>query len=132
MEMFKKILSFVLVAVITAGVAISGTVAYLQSDDSDVNVMTMGNVYIEQHEYEREVNEDGTYKTDTIDDVTSYVLKEFTQGKPIYPIVGDPSTGEAGWDTIPVRMSQVDSYGGMDVFAGKNAVDKFVTVENTG
>ncbi|MBR5872336.1 MAG: right-handed parallel beta-helix repeat-containing protein, partial [Oscillospiraceae bacterium] len=38
----------------------------------------------------------------------------------------------AGWDTIPVRMSQVDSYGGMDVFAGVGAQDKFVTVENTG
>ena len=29
-------------------------------------------------------------------------------------------------------MTQVDSYGSMQVFAGKNAQDKFVTVENTG
>ncbi|MBE6862234.1 MAG: hypothetical protein E7497_04970 [Ruminococcus sp.] len=29
-------------------------------------------------------------------------------------------------------MTQVDSYGSSNVFAGKNAVDKFVTVENTG
>ena len=121
-------LSFVLVAAL----AIGGTVAYLTSDDSDVNVMTLGNVKIEQHEYQRALNADGTYATDTIDDRTSYVLEAFEQGKALLPIVGDPSTGEAGWDTTTVRMSQVDSYGGMQVFAGKNAVDKFVTVENTG
>ncbi|MBR6682437.1 MAG: hypothetical protein IKL40_05590, partial [Clostridia bacterium] len=52
--------------------------------------------------------------------------------KGLYPIVGDPSTGAAGWDDTVVRMTQVDSYGSMQVFAGKNAQDKFVTVENTG
>ncbi|MBE6729757.1 MAG: hypothetical protein E7568_05955 [Ruminococcaceae bacterium] len=121
-------LSFVLVAALAVG----GTVAYLTSEDSDVNVMTLGNVKIEQHEYQRALNADGTYATDTIDDRTSYVLEAFEQGKALLPIVGDPSTGAAGWDTTTVRMSQVDSYGGMQVFAGKNAVDKFVTVENTG
>ena len=130
--MFKKIIAWMLLIAVTASVAIGGTVAYLQDDGSDVNVMTLGNVKIEQHEYERVVNGDGTYKTDTIDNQTSYVLTDFSQGKPLYPIVGDPSTGAAGWDTTTVRMSQVDSYGGMQVFAGKNAVDKFVTVENTG
>ena len=57
----------------------------------------------------------------------------FEQEKLILPIVGDPSLpgnnpGYAGWDSIPVRMSQVDSYGGMSVFAGKNAVDKFINL----
>lgn len=122
--------------VLSVAMASSGTIAYLQDSDSNVNVMTMGSVHIKQHEYERVV-ENGEYKTATIDDKTSYVLKDFTQGKPIVPIVGDPSLpgdnpGYAGYDTTPVRMSQVDSYGGMDVFAGKNAQDKFVTVENTG
>ena len=127
------VMSFVLVAVL----AIGGTVAYLQDDDSDVNVMTLGNVKIEQHEYERATNADGSYATKTIDNVTSYVLKDFTQGKPLYPIVGDPnepgnSPAYAGYDSTIVRMTQVDSYGSMQVFAGKNAQDKFVTVENTG
>ncbi|MBR6800793.1 MAG: hypothetical protein IKM61_03475 [Eubacteriaceae bacterium] len=135
MKTFKKIVAFTLAAVMVAAVSVGATVAYLQDEDSDVNVMTLGNVYIEQHEYERVV-ENGEYKTDTINNQTSYVLTDFTQAKPIYPIVGDPSSPEgypyAGWDSIPVRMSQVNSYGGMDVFAGKNAVDKFVTVENTG
>ena len=130
----KKVLAFILSLTLTAAVAIGGTVAYLQSQDSDVNVMTLGNVKIEQHEYQR-VENDGVYDTATIDGVTSYVLEDFEQGKALYPIVGDPSisgTGAAGWDDTVVRMTQVDSYGSMQVFAGKNAVDKFVTVENTG
>ena len=137
MKNFKKILLMGVSYVLIAALAIGGTLAYLQDSDEAVNVMTLGNVSIEQHEYERATNADGTYKTDTIDGVTSYVLKKFTQGKPLLPIVGDPSlpgdnAGYAGYDSIPVRMSQVDSYGGMQVFAGKNAQDKFVTVENTG
>lgn len=124
-------LSFVLVA----AVAVGGTYAYLTSTNDDINVMTLGNVSIAQHEYERVVNADGTYATDTIDNRESYVLKEFSQAKPLLPIVGDPSaSGDAyaGWDDTAVRMSQVGSYGGMDAFAGNNAQDKFVTVENTG
>ena len=132
MKKFKKFLLSVLSLALVAVLSIGGTLAYLKSEDSDVNVMTMGNVKIAQHEYERATNNDGSYKTDTIDKQTSYVLKEFTQLKPLLPIVGDPSTGEAGWDDTTVRMTQVDSYGGMQVFAGKVAQDKFVTVENTG
>lgn len=132
----KKIIALLLVIALTAALSVSLTMAYLQDTDDDVNVMTLGNVYIEQHEYQRAVNADGSYKKDTVDGVESYVLESFKQGKPLYPIVGDPSSPDgylsAGYDTIPVRMSQVGSYGGMDVFAGKNAQDKFVTVENTG
>ena len=133
----KKALLYGLSFVLVAAVAIGGTLAYLTSTDDDVNVMTLGNVKIEQHEYQRVVNADGTYATETIDNQTSYVLEKFVQAKPLLPIVGDPSqsgssAAYAGYDTIPVRMSQVGSYGGMDVFAGKNAQDKFVTLENTG
>ena len=133
----KKLLSIALVVVLLAGIAVSGTMAYLMDTDSDVNVMTLGNVYIEQHEYERELNDDGSYKTGDVDNQKSYILQPFTQFKPLLPIVGDPSSPVgyqyAGWDKeATVRMSQVKSYGYMDVFAGKNAQDKFVTVENTG
>ena len=132
MKKIKKFLLSTLSLALVAVLSVAGTLAYLTSEDSDVNVMTMGNVKIAQHEYERAENEDGSYKTDTIDNQTSYVLKEFTQAKPLLPIVGDPSTGAAGWDNTIVRMTQVDSYGSMQVFAGKVAQDKFVTVENTG
>lgn len=128
----KNILLSGLSLVLVAALAIGGTVAYLQDSDSDVNVMTLGNVSIEQHEYERVVNADGTFATDTFDNVTSYVLKDFTQGKPLLPAT-DPSNHGAGtWDNTTVRMSQVGSYGGMQVFVNPNAQDKFVTVENTG
>ena len=128
----KKILSITLVVVLLAGMAVSGTMAYLQDTDSDVNVMTLGNVSIEQHEYERVV-ENGTYKTDIIDDVTSYVLKDFTQGKALVPSALVTNGPGWDWDSTTVRMTQVDSYGGMQVFvAASNAQDKFVTVENTG
>lgn len=127
----KKTLMRVVSYVLVAALAISGTVAYLQDEDSDVNVMTLGNVSIAQHEYERELNADGTYKTATIDGVNSYVLKDFEQAKPLLP--SSVVVSSTPWDSIPVRMSQVDSYGGMDTFLPKtNAQDKFVTVENTG
>ncbi len=137
MKKFKKVALMCLAMVLVAALAIAGTVAYLTDTDSKVNVMTVGNVSIAQHEYERVVDANGNYATDTIDGVTSYVLKDFTQCKPLLPIVGDPnepgdSPAYAGYDNTIVRMTQVDSYGGMQVFAGKNAQDKFVTVENTG
>ena len=136
MSLKKKVLT-TLSLVLILGLAALGILAYLMDDDSDVNVMTLGNVKIEQHEYERATNTAGSYETKEIDGVTSYVLKDFTQGKPLLPIVGDPnepgnSPAYAGFDETIVRMTQVDSYGSMQVFAGKNAQDKFVTVENTG
>lgn len=137
MKKFTKIALSALSLASVAAISIAGTVAYLTNTDADINVMTLGNVKIEQHEYERVTNADGSFKKETIDEQTSYVLQDFTQGKELVPIVGDPSLSGtdpayAGWDTTSVRMSQVDSYGGMSVFAGKNAQDKFVTVENTG
>jgi len=134
----KKIIALLLVVAMTAAASVAGTIAYLQDTDSDVNVMTVGNVYIEQHEYERELNADGSYKTDTINSATSYVLKPFSQGKALMPCTevdanGEPFNYGAGdYATTRVKMSQVDSHGSMDVFVNKNAMDKFVTVENTG
>ena len=84
------------------------------------------------------VNADGTYATEEIDCVTSYVLKDFTQGKPLLPATeldanGNPYNNGAGnWDTTKVDMSQVGSQGLQKVFTSKNAQDKIVTVKNTG
>ena len=122
-------LSFVLVA----AVAVGGTLAYLTSTDDDVNVMTLGDVKIEQNEYERVVNADGSYATKTIDGQTSYVLKDFSQAKPLLPSALVTNGSGWGWDTTLVDMSQVGSKGTMQVFnAGSNAQDKIVTVKNTG
>ena len=134
MTMKKKLLT-TLSVVLILGLAALGILAYLTDTAENVNVMTLGNVSIEQHEYQRATNDDGTYKTDTIDNQTSYVLEDFDQGKALLPSAINTTTWE-GWDwdtTTTVRMSQVGSYGGMQVFKeASNAQDKFVVVKNTG
>ena len=110
MSIMKKLLAVALTASISAGAAIAGTVAYLQDTESDVNVMTLGNVDIEQIEQERDAN--GT-------------LVDFSQAKPAYPAVGSIE-----WDTDLLTVNGV----GYKVFDDglKNVVDKIVTVNNTG
>lgn len=138
MSKMKKVLLICTAYILVAVLAIGGTLAYLTDTDSAVNVMTLGNVKIAQHEYEREVDGNGAYATKTIDNKDSYVLKEFTQSKPLYPATETDASGKpynfgAGtWDDTVVCMSQVDSQGYMQVFESPVAVDKFVTVENTG
>jgi len=128
--MKKKILT-TLSVVLILGIAALGILAYLQDEAHDVNVMTLGNVSIAQHEFERVVDANGDYTEIDVDGVTSYKLKEFTQGKPLYPFVGEVDNG---YDLIPVRLAQLghNSRGGMDVFPAANVQDKFVVVENTG
>jgi len=132
MKKFTKVALSALSLASVAAISIAGTVAYLTNTDADINVMTLGNVKIEQHEYERVTNADGSFKTETIDEQNSYVLQDFTQGKALVPTTDPTNHGAGPWDSTTVRMSQVDSYGGMQVFSNKNAQDKFVTVENTG
>lgn len=69
----KNILLMVVSCVLVATIAIGGTVAYLQDDDSDVNVMTVGNVTIEQ--IEQQLDENGN-------------LVPFVQAKELYPGTG--------------------------------------------
>ena len=87
----KKILRLGATYALVAALSIGGTMAYLQDDDSDVNVMTLGNVKIKQHEYQRVIDDSGNYKTDKIDDRTSYVLEEFKQDKALLPVIVNPS-----------------------------------------
>ena len=114
----------------------AGTFAYLQDSDSDVNVMTLGNVSIAQHEYERAVNADGSFvtytETERSGNPTGYKLTEFTQAKPLLPATGEVT----GWDDTKVYFAQLpddSNMGFMSVLDGINNVqDKFVFVENTG
>lgn len=134
--MKNRKLILILSLVLALTMSLGGTLAYLTDTASDVNTMVLGNVDIEQHEYQRAKNEDGTFKTDTIDNRTSYVLEGFKNDKPLLPAI-IPNGGTVGgvtwdYDPTPVRMSQVESHGGASVFNTANAVDKFVTVENTG
>lgn len=133
MSKLKKVLLMCTAYVLVAALAIGGTVAYLQDSDSDVNVMTLGNVSIEQHEYERAIDANGNYETIYAEErgENGYKLTDFTQAKPLYPAVGSVS----GWDSVKVCFEQLDGnkLGRMDVLDGINNVqDKFVFVENTG
>ena len=133
----KKIISLCLVVCLLA-TAIGGTLAYYTDTAKNENTMTMGKVDISQHEYQREKGTDGNYTTITQDNVTSYKLGSFQQDKMLLPATeidanGDPyNFGAGNWDATTVRMTQVGSYGGMQVFESPNALDKFVVVKNEG
>lgn len=99
------LLTFFSILLVTA-LSVAGTLAYLKDEDSDVNVMTMGNVKIEQ--IEQEWNEAGE-------------LVDFTQAKPLYPYVG-----ELGWTNKDYEN------GAYRKFTMENVVDKYVSVKNTG
>ena len=113
----KKILSVVLAVALVASLAVGMTVAYLQDTDSDVNVMTMGNVYIKQNEQER-------VDTNELADAANN-LKDFSQAKPLLPAVY-PGT------SIPWDANNGVNDAWKAVEANDNVVDKFVTVTNTG
>lgn len=103
--MKKSTLLMIVSVVLALTLSLGGTLAYLQDSDSDVNVMTLGSVYIEQ--IEQEWNAD---KTELVD---------FTQAKPLYPYVGD-----LGWTNTENPEYRR--------FTMSNVVDKYVSVKNTG
>ena len=131
MSKLKKVLLMCTAYVLVAALAIGGTIAYLQDDDSDVNVMTLGNVSIAQHEYERVVDANGDYVVDS--SVGGYKLQPFTQDKPLYPATIPTDSAAWTYESTNAMFEQVGANGGgMQVFVEPNAVDKFVFVENTG
>lgn len=138
----KMLMASSLVAV--SALSILGTKAYLADTDQDVNVMTTGNVKIEQHEYERKVDEKGNFISTGKEDEYKYTpdqLQEFTQGKPFYPavydkIMWDNRNGSTAEDGTGHQQSwaEVGAPGSDQLFddSMKNVQDKFVFVENTG
>ena len=121
----------VIALMLSIAVATGGTLAYLSDTDADVNTMTLGNVYIEQHEYERVMGSDGKYETVTSEQYgEGYKVQPFTQGKPLFPAVDSANDkgGAVYWDQLGAGAS-----GGQKVLEQlSNVVDKFVLVENTG
>ena len=106
--MKKKIVALMLVISMLAIALISGTLAYFTDTEAAKNVMTMGNVDIEQIEQER--SPDG-------------VLQPYTQGQILLPM-----GGATAWAEEEVTVNG-DSF---KVFASENALDKIVTVKNNG
>lgn len=98
--MKKKILSIALVVAMVAVIA-AGSLAYFTDKDDATNTFTVGNVKIDLLEKERDGNGG---------------LKDFTQNKNLYPIVG---SAQGAKDALGMPTA-------------KNYVDKIVTVKNTG
>jgi len=122
--MKRKIIALCLIVAMLGVAVISGTMAYFTDTAEAVNVMTIGSVKIEQIEQQRA--EDG--KT----------LVDFVQGKQLVPAVGSINT------YIDLEGKETDSYNSAykflatkDAASGNlkplaNAIDKIVSVENTG
>ena len=121
-----------------AALAIGNSLAYLSDEKTNVNVMTVGKVNIEQLEYERVV-ENGSWVSTGEEDKYGYIpdkLQEFTQAKPISPAVYKDK--EIKWDDrVPGHQQswdEVGAPGSNQLFDDsiRNVVDKFVFVKNTG
>ncbi len=109
------------VALIGAMVA-GGSLAYLSDTDSDVNVMTLGNVKIVQNEEQRvEPAKNGA--------LTESDIEAFVQDKPLLPYVDVNLNHAMGDDYEEVTFPDGKTY---KLFIGDNAIDKFISVTNTG
>jgi hypothetical protein len=114
MKKLTKILAMFLALATTAALSVGLTTAYLTDKDEDVNVMTLGNVSIEQIEQERDENGK---------------LVDFTQAKPAYPAVYE---GTSIPYADPAKYPVANNEAWKVVENNPNVIDKFVTVKNTG
>lgn len=122
MSKLKKVLLMCTAYVLVAALAIGGTIAYLQDSDSDVNVMTLGNVSIRQNEEQRvDPSKNGT--------LTDADIEDFEQAKPIYPYVDVNINGAMRDDYEEITFPNGKTH---KLFIGDNAIDKLVSVTNTG
>lgn len=108
----KKIIALLSAATLTATVAIGATLAYLKDEDEDVNIMTLGSVYIDQKEEERDENGK---------------LVDFVDNRPLFPAVY-PDGFEFHNPTVQLPGTDCKLWDSQL----KNAHDKIVTVTNTG
>jgi len=132
MKHTRKLL-LIMAVMLSLMLAVGGTMAYLQDTDEDVNVMTLGNVFIEQLEYER---------VDVSDHSEDAELQPFTDGKPLYPAVladlenfGWTSKDGVEQNEAPINLREIvpDTTKNIwDTDKINNEVDKMVFVKNTG
>ncbi len=140
MSKMKKVLLICTAYVLVAVLAIGGTLAYLTDTDSAVNVMTLGNVSIEQHEYQRaEGVAHNAGEAGKGNGVKDGALVEFVQNQAIYPAV--PKNNAA--TDYSAEATDLFFWGDY-VYSGtagnglwnddklSNVMDKMVFVENTG
>lgn len=121
----QRKLILILAVVMSIAIAAGSTMAYLQDTDEDVNVMTLGSVYIEQLELERIVQSD--------DNTQDTNLKYFEKDKPLYPYVGELAwaVNDEG-DRVYQQWPNGNGKSALFTDQVSNVVDKFVFVQNVG
>ena len=132
--MSKRTLLLVVALIVSLAVASTGTLAYLTATDSDVNVMTLGNVDIEQHEMKRA---EGIAYNATLEDGDLVPFEDGIKLYPAYPVNNAPTDyTAAGTDNMmkwgPDVHTGTAGNGLWDDAKLVGAVDKMVFVENTG
>ena len=140
MSKLKKVLLMCTAYVLVAALAVGGTLAYLQAEDGDVNVMTLGNVKIEQHEYQRaEGVAHNAGESGKGNGVQKGALVPFVQGQKLNPAVPKNNTST----DYSAEATDLFFWGDY-VYSGtagnglwndsklSNVMDKMVFVENTG
>ena len=122
----KKVIAWILVLALTAAISIGVTLAFLTDTDEDVNVMTLGNVKIDQLEFERKDVETEKEKAE---------VQRFHNNKALYPAVTengfDYTTGDSYVDWQQIGK---DGYSSeiWDPSKINNELDKMVFVKNKG
>lgn len=126
-----------------AALAIGNSLAYLSDEKTNANVMTVGNVKIEQLEYERvlctEEKCNSKWVSTGKEDKYGYTpdqVQKFTQNKSLSPAVF--KDGKIKWDdrveNHQQSWGQIEAPGSSKLFddSVRNALDKFVFVKNVG
>lgn len=141
----ENIITLGMVAVAT--ISIQSTLAYFASETETLSsTMEMGNVKIEQLEYERVVDQNGNWVSTGETDKYGYTpdeLREVTQSRMLVPAVfadgaikWDDRNGSTATDGTGHQQSwaQIGADGSNQLFddSVKNVMDKFVFVKNTG
>jgi len=134
--MKKRTLLMAIALVASLALVTTGTLAYLTDTDSDVNVMTIGNVDIEQHEMKRV---DGVDYNATLKEGDLEPFEDGIKLFPAYPTTAEP---EKAYDAMQNKEDGIkwgpyvhDSNAWNGLWSDDNlvgAVDKMVFVENTG
>lgn len=140
MKNTKKIIAFLMIAVLTITATVAGTLAYFTDTESATNVWTVGGVDIEQHELQRA--EDSPYNAAE----GEADLVPFEQGQALAPAYATTETAYTAkqapdecyhWGSYVTADSSVEK--GTNAWNGLwneeelvGAMDKMVFVENTG
>lgn len=114
--MKKKILAVAIAAIMLLTAVASISLAYLTDTDKQDNVFTIGNVKIQQIEYERVKDKNGNKTSE---------LKLFSNNQKVYPAV-------YGLSTDPARSNLTVNGSTISIRNFPNYVDKMVTVGNIG